>query len=57
MSEQQRRAWMRDAYLGWEAGQPVRHELMDGQVAEVPSMTENSSCDVEIRRYAAGLSA
>lgn len=33
MSEQQRRThWSWDDYVAWEATQPVRHELIDGQI-------------------------
>jgi Uma2 family endonuclease len=32
MAEPQRNPWTWDAYLDWESRQPIRHELVDGQV-------------------------
>jgi Uma2 family endonuclease len=32
MSEPQRTPWTWDAYLDWEARQPVRYELVNGEV-------------------------
>jgi Uma2 family endonuclease len=32
MAETQRQNWAWDAYLDWEARQPIRYELVDGQV-------------------------
>lgn len=32
MAEPQRKPWTWDAYVDWESGQPIRYELVDGQV-------------------------
>jgi Uma2 family endonuclease len=32
MAEPRRNTWTWDAYLDWEAGQPIRYELVEGQV-------------------------
>ncbi len=32
MPEPQQQSWTWDAYLGWEGKQPIRYELVDGQV-------------------------
>ncbi len=58
MAEPQRKPWTWDAYLDWKGKQPIRYELVDGQVYAIVGTTlahdvVATTCGVSWRRNCA----